>query len=432
MDELGFTQSQNDPLPLAERMRPQRFDHLIGQDKIWSQSAPLRKLVEEDKFFSLIFWGPPGTGKTSLAQLIGKESARTLIWLSAVNCGVKDIRDAIVQSIDGKKIGEKTAIIFLDEIHRLSKNQQDVLLPSIEKAEIKLIGATTENPSFTVNNAILSRSLVFRFEKISEESMIKLLEKTLTRERKDLENKIPSDCFMAIARAAGGDARRALNFLESLLAIYKPGENFEQQNLNELLSAMSLPFDKKGELHYDTISALIKSIRGSHPDAALHYLARALEGGEDAEFIARRLIISASEDIGNANPHALVWASSAASALHMIGMPEGRIILAQVVTLLASSPKSNRAYAGIEEALADVRNFPELEIPMQLRNAPTSLMKESGYGKGYAYAHTDPIGARKMEYLPKKLRGKIYYSPSDAGYEKNIQVSLDNQRPIKS
>lgn len=427
MEDLGFSKIQNDPLPLAERMRPQKFDHLIGQDKIWSPQAPLRKLVEEDKFFSLIFWGPPGTGKTSLAQLIGKESERNLSWLSAVNCGVKDIRDAIAESLDGKANGKKTAIIFLDEIHRLSKNQQDVLLPSIEKAEIKLIGATTENPSFTVNNAILSRSLVFRFEKISEESMVKLLARSLPNDSKGSIKELPSQYLSAIARAAGGDARRALNFLESFLAVYKPDENSELKDIDELLSAMSLPFDKKGEHHYDTISALIKSIRGSQPDAALHYLARALEGGEDAEFIARRLIISASEDIGNANPHALVWASSAATALHMIGMPEGRIILAQVVTLLASSPKSNRSYMGIEEAIADVKKFPELEIPMQLRNAPTSLMKESGYGKGYIYAHSDPIGAKQMEYLPKKLKGKIYYSPSDAGYEKNIQSSLKKE-----
>lgn len=421
---LNFSEKQGSA-PLAERMRPRKFQDLLGQEKIWGVDAPLRRLAEDDKFFSLVFWGPPGTGKTSLAQLISTHSKRKMLHLSAVSCGVKDIREAIEESLEARESGLPSAILFLDEIHRLSKNQQDVLLPSIERGDIKLIGATTENPSFTVNNAILSRSLVFRFELIPAEDLILLLKRSLERERSDLCTQIPERVFEALAQASGGDARRALNLLESLLAMCRPGEILKEELFEDLLHSMSVRFDRKGEAHYDTISAMIKCVRASQPDAALHYMARALAGGEDPEFIARRLIILASEDIGNANPHALVWATSGATALHMIGMPEGRIILGQVLTLLASSPKSNRSYLAINEALDDAKAYPELEVPMHLRNAPTQLMKDSGYGKGYIYAHDDPEGASRLEYLPEKLKGKRYYKPSDHGHEKNIKQTLN-------
>lgn len=426
---LNFSASQ-EKLPFAEKMRPRCFEDVLGQDKIWAPRAPLRRLVEEDRFYSLIFWGPPGTGKTSIAKLIGSHLQRRLDLLSAVHCGVKDIRKCIDSSLEAKNLGGKSSVLFLDEIHRLSKNQQDVLLPSLESGDIKLIGATTENPSFTVNNAVLSRSLVFRFELIAPDVMIALMKRSLEKERKDLLEKIPQKVWQSLAEHSGGDARRALNVLEALSVLCEKEGSWRENEeaFYKILEDLSVSFDRKGDHHYDTISALIKCIRASQTDAALYYLAKAIVGGEDVEFLARRLVILAAEDVGLANPHALVWAQSTSTALKEIGMPEGRILLAELVCLLATSPKSNRSYKALEEALSDAKAHPHLEVPFFLRNAPTQLMKDSGYSKGYIYAHDNPEGAKHLNYLPKGLEKKSYYIPSQQGFEKNLKMAPSKEQ----
>lgn len=415
-------QSQGD-LPLPEIMRPERFDEVLGQDGIWGSGAPLRRLAEQDRLGSWIFWGPPGCGKTSLAFVIGRSSQRRLVVLSAVSAGVKDLREAIAASQDELNGGGKAHLLFLDEVHRLSKNQQDVLLPALESGAIKFIGATTENPSFEVNAAVNSRSIIFRLKKVPEESLLAIMQRAMSRE--DLPRKdVSPDVLAAIARSSAGDARRALNILETIVAAAPSGRTIDMDALKSMGESFSILYDKKGDQHYDTISAFIKCIRAGKPDAALHYLARMIDAGEDVLFIARRLVIAASEDVGNATPMGLVMAQSGFDAVHHVGMPEARIILAQVTTFLASSQKSNRSYVGIDKALADVREFGALEIPMALRNAPTALMQSMGYGKGYAYAHDDPHGADQMEYLPQALSGRKYYEPADRGHERVLNENL--------
>lgn len=418
-------------VPLPERLRPARFEDVLGQDHIWGEGAPLRRLAEQDRLGSWIFWGPPGCGKTTLASVIGKASNRKLVVLSAVSAGVKDLREAIEASQDEIDAGCKSHLLFLDEIHRLSKNQQDVLLPALESGAIKFIGATTENPSFEVNAAVNSRSIIFRFHKVSEDALLEVLRRALASPgQTGLRDDIAPEVLEAIARSSAGDARRALNILETLAAAAPADASpVDMAALRSMGDTFALLYDKKGDQHYDTISAFIKCIRASQPDAALHYLARMIDAGEDALFIARRLVISASEDVGNATPMGLVMAQAGFDAVHQVGMPEARIILAQVTTFLASSQKSNRSYAGINKALDDVREFGALEIPMALRNAPTSLMKSMGYGKGYAYAHDDVAGAARMEYLPDALRGRRYYVPGNNGHER---VLAENLRGLSS
>lgn len=419
--------------PLPERARPREFEQVKGQDKIWAPGAPLRRLVEQDAYHSLIFWGPPGSGKTSIARLIGQASQRQLRCLSAVHAGVKDLRAAIEASQAALEQFGKSFLLFLDEIHRLSKNQQDVLLPALEEGMIKFVGATTENPSFEVNAAINSRSLIFKFEKIDKQSIINILKQACEHESitSTYQQNLSFSVLEAIANACDGDARRALNLLEAILA-GSPNEKDLELSLEDLKGfehCLPLNYDKKGEQHYDSISAMIKSIRASHPDAAVFYLAKMLDAGEDPNFIARRLIISASEDCGNANPHALNFAVSAAQAVHMLGMPEARIILGQICCLLAASPKSNRSYLAVNAALEAVKQHGGLEIPMHLRNAPTQLMKEWGYGKSYTYPHDDLAAAMQQSYLPAQLKNKRFYEPSDEGFEANIKQTLANRRP---
>ncbi len=417
--------------PLPERVRPEELSDLIGQEKIWHPGSTLFQLISKDRFFSLIFWGPPGTGKTSLAKLVALHSEREFVSLSAVTSGVKDIRAEIERSQELKSLGNKAILMFMDEIHRLNKAQQDVLLPALESGYIKFIGATTENPSFEVNKAVLSRSTVFRFEQITTESLVKIMRNALANPNSKLrELQIDDDVLERIAQASDGDARRALNILD--VAVESLDDNIKHVTVDALRNVsfdLVTKYDKNGDQHYDIISAMIKSVRASHPDAAVYYLARMIDAGEEAMFLARRLVILASEDIGNANPTALLVATAGMQAVHMVGYPEARIILSQVATYLAASPKSNRSYEAIGKALGDVKEFGSLEVPLHLRNAPSALMKQFGYGKNYAYAHTQPDEAKKLNYLPEKLKGKRYYVPSDMGVERQLKENLEKLKP---
>lgn len=425
-----------DERPLPERLRPQQMSDIVGQDHILGVNSPLRRLVETDAAHAMIFWGPPGTGKTTLAQMIGRMSDRELIVISAVHASVKDIRGILEDSAAGQRLGQKSLILFVDEIHRLSKSQQDVLLPGLEGGIVRFIGATTENPSFSVNNAILSRCLTFNLKPLSAEALIAMMRRALASGDQTLANiQIDETALQMIANAAKGDGRQCLNLLAASAACVRPSPNGERAITTEVLESLgsSLPirYDRDGDQHYDVISAFIKSIRASHPDAAVYYLARMIEAGEDPLFIARRLLISASEDIGNANPTALLVADSTFRAVEVLGLPEARIALSQCATYLAASPKSNRAYNAINAALSDVKNTGPLEIPVHLRNAPTRFMKDQGYGNGYAYAHDDLEGARKLPYLPANLKGRRYYEPLPIGAERQLLETLKHLRPLQ-
>jgi putative ATPase len=419
--------------PLAERMRPIASEDVVGQESFWRPGSSLWRLVEEDRFSSLIFWGPPGTGKTSLATVIGHRLGREVVVLSAVSAGVKDIREVLGRSQALWDEGKKTILLFMDEIHRLSRNQQDVLLPALETGIVRFIGATTENPSFEVNAAVLSRSLTFQFKALSIDALREVLRRACERSQEAFGGRrLDDEVLAAIARAARGDARSALNLLDAVVASCpREGETITLEETRSYAEALPLRYDKDREAHYDVISAFIKSIRATSPDGALHYLARMIASGEDPVFIARRLVISASEDVGNANPTALLVATAAMEAVSKVGMPEARIILAQATTYLASSPKSNRSYLALEKALEDVREGGPFEVPLHLRNAPTRFMKEIGYGKGYVYAHDDPEAASRLEYLPQDLRGRSYYDPGSAGAEKALREVLEQVRSRK-
>ena len=423
-------ENQSD-LPLPERVRPRTFQEVLGQERIWSQTTALYKLVTQDAYHSLIFWGPPGTGKTSLAEVIGQVSARPVRRLSAVEAGVKDIRSIIEESQELKTAGEKNILLFLDELHRLSKSQQDVLLPALERGTIKFIGATTENPSFSVNAAILSRSLAFQFMPLDVLGLRKIIDQALRKLGKDPEF-YAAKILEKIAQTASGDARRALHLVDAMLKIYpEKNDGLNASELEQIYRDLSLRYDKSGDQHYDVISAFIKSIRASQPDAAVYYLARMLEGGERPEFIARRLVIAASEDLGNASPSALLIANAALQSCLQIGLPEARIILAQATTYLASCPKSNKSYLAIEKATEDVKNFGALDVPLALMNAPTKFMKEHGRGKDYVYAHDDIMRSLDMVYLPPEIAKQIYYEPTENGSEKTLKDYLEQLKKIR-
>ncbi|HZV82566.1 MAG TPA: replication-associated recombination protein A [Geobacteraceae bacterium] len=413
--------------PLAERMRPRTLREYIGQEHLLGEDKLLRRMIENDQLASLLFWGPPGSGKTTLARVIANATSSHFIFFSAILSGIKEIRDIVREAQDELSYRGRKTILFVDEIHRFNKSQQDAFLPYVEKGIFTIIGATTENPSFEVIAPLLSRCKVLILNPLSEEELVMILRQALDDRERGLgtmELEITDEALAAIAEYAGGDARRALNTLENSAKIYS-GRTIDLSAVQEAIQQKPLLYDKGGEEHYNVISAFIKSMRGSDPDAALYWLARMIEAGEDPLFILRRMVILASEDIGNADPRALQIAVSAMQAFQLVGMPEGRIILAQAVTYLATAPKSNASYAGINAAMTEVRKSGSLPVPLHIRNAPTRLMKEAGYGKGYLYAHDYAEGVVAQNYLPDKLQGTTYYDPKGNGYEKNIKERMN-------
>ncbi|NNF35774.1 MAG: replication-associated recombination protein A [Saprospiraceae bacterium] len=412
--------------PLAERLRPSSLDDFIGQEHLVGEGAVLRKALESGHIPSFILWGPPGVGKTSLAHVISTTLKRPFYALSAVNSGVKDVRETIEKARRNTFFDRPNPILFIDEIHRFSKSQQDSLLGAVEKGIITLIGATTENPSFEVISALLSRCQVYVMKALEKEDLIQLIDKALKKDEILSKKSVKIESYNALIRLSGGDARRLLNSLEIVCNAYPESDDIiiTDESVQNIIQQNMSMYDKAGEQHYDIISAFIKSIRGSDPNAAVYYLARMVEGGEDPKFICRRMIISASEDIGLANPNALLLANACFQAVHNIGMPEGRIIMSQCAIYLATSPKSNASYMAIRSAQSEVRQSGNLSIPLHLRNAPTQLMKSLDYGKEYQYDHDQPGNFSGQEFLPQEITGKTFYIPGNNPHEHRILESL--------
>ncbi len=424
----------NNNIPLAERMRPSTLDNYVGQKHLVGEGGVIRRMIESGRINSFILWGPPGVGKTTLARIIAKTVDAPFYTLSAVTSGVKDVRDIIdrckaeASSLFGVERGRP--ILFIDEIHRFSKSQQDSLLGAVEQGVVTLIGATTENPSFEVIRPLLSRAQVYTLKSLEKEDMETLLDEALSKDpilqNRDIEVKEKN----ALLRYAGGDARKLLNIIDLIEQSVPSGEKviIDDETVTARLQENPAAYDRNGELHYDIISAFIKSVRGSDPDGALYWLARMVKGGEDPEFIARRLVILAAEDIGLANPNALLLANACFDALHRIGWPEGRIILAECTVYLATSAKSNSAYAGIANALAEVDRTGDLPVPLHLRNAPTKLMKDLGYGDGYKYAHDYEGNYVKQQYLPDGVQEAQYWFPQNNPTEARMKAAQDARK----
>jgi putative ATPase len=412
-------------IPLAERLRPNSLDNYIGQRHLVGENAVLRKAIESGNLHSMILWGPPGVGKTTLANIIATQLKRPFYALSAINSGVKDIREVIDKAKSQAFFGTNLPVLFIDEIHRFSKSQQDSLLGAVEKGTVTLIGATTENPSFEVISALLSRCQVYILKPLEKDDLLQLLDLAMKKDEVLKKKNIVIKEHEALLRLSGGDARKLLNIFD-LVVTAASGDDVVITNdfvLDHVQQNLAL-YDKDGEQHYDIISAFIKSIRGSDPNAAVYWLARMIEGGEDPLFIARRLVILASEDIGNANPNALLLANNCFQAVNVIGYPESRIILSQCVTYLASSPKSNAAYMAINEAQALVTETGDLPVPLHIRNAPTKLMKDLGYGEDYKYSHSYEGNFGEQEYLPEKISGKKLYDPGNNLRENELRAYL--------
>jgi putative ATPase len=424
------------PAPLAERMRPRTLDELIGQEHLLAPGKPLREAIDADVLQSIILWGPPGTGKTTLARLIATVTRAHFIQFSAVLSGIKEIKTVMQEAEDARrKLGRRT-ILFVDEIHRFNKAQQDAFLPRVEAGDLVLIGATTENPSFEVNAALLSRSKVFVLKLLDQEALTDILARAWSDRERGLGREpeaLASDALTAVARYANGDARVALGTLELIagFATRRKLPVVDLPTVAELLERRSLLYDKTGEEHYNIISALHKSLRNSDPDAAVYWLARMLEAGEDPLYVARRLVRFASEDIGNADPQALVVTVAATQATHQLGMPEANTALAQAAIYLATAPKSNAVYAAYGAASQDAMRDAAEPVPLHLRNAPTKLMKQLEYGKGYRYSHDEPDAIAAMDCLPPSLQGRQYYAPKQRGFEKELARRLERWAEIK-
>ena len=416
----------NSNSPLAERLRPKTLDQVLGQEHLTGKNGPIRKMLENDTLNSLLFWGPPGTGKTTLAEIISETSGRKFYKLSAVSSGVKDVREIIEEAKKQNLFSGKSPILFIDEIHRFNKSQQDSLLHAVEKGWIVLMGATTENPSVEVVSALLSRSQVYVLKSLDYEKLEQLIAISLNKYNEEEHTDFNIKDKEALIQYSGGDARKLINAVENVLNQFKNSDKKEIVNedvLSVLQETMAL-YDKNGEQHYDIISAFIKSMRGSDPNGAVYWLARMLVGGEDIKFIARRMVILASEDIGLANPNALVMANNCFQAINVIGNPEARIILSQTAVYLAVSPKSNSTYLAIDDAIAKVKQSGNLPVPLHLRNAPTKLMKDLNYGKDYDYAHSHVGNFVDLEFLPEELKGTSFYKPGNNSTENKIADQL--------
>jgi putative ATPase len=412
--------------PLAERMRPKDFDGYFGQDHLTARDSVFRKLVESGNINSFILWGPPGVGKTTLAFIIAEMHDRPFYTLSAVSSGVKDVRETIAKAKQSRMFNQQNPVLFIDEIHRFNKAQQDSLLGAVEQGIVTLVGATTENPSFEVISPLLSRCQVYVLKHLSKEDLVNVVDKALQKDVYLNKKKIVVEEHEAMLRFSGGDARKLLNILEMVVNSEQGDEiTITNQKVTENVQEKMAIYDKSGEQHYDIISAFIKSVRGSDPNAAVYWLARMIEGGEDVKFIARRLLILAAEDIGLANPNALMLATSAFDAVTMIGWPESRIILSEITVYLATSPKSNAAYKAINDAQQLVQQTGDLPVPLNIRNAPTALMKELGYGKGYKYAHDFPGNFVQEDFLPDEIKDKVIYKPQKNPREEEIRKRME-------